>query len=295
MSPIRTRSVAGASALPPPTNFAAAVTGTTVVLNWTAPAGAIVTSYIIEAGSFPSFTDLAVFDTGSALTSLAVLNVGPRIYWVRVRARNGADVSDPSNEISVAVAGGSCTATLYAPLAFHASGQGSAVTLTWDVPILGCPPSDYVIEAGSDRTRTDLANFRTGSALPRYSATGVGAGTYYVRVRSANDVGVSYPTPEKILVFSSGCFYAVTSSVFISRGATPQAVSIETGPGCPWTATADAAWLFTAIGSVLPASGQGSANVPLNVSANTGPTRFGTVFVRWPGGGADVPVTQNGF
>ena len=33
----------------------------------------------------------------------------------------------------------------------------------------------------------------------------------------------------------------------------------------------------------------------LNVNANTGPARSGTVQVRWPGGGADVPVTQNGF
>jgi hypothetical protein len=32
----------------------------------------------------------------------------------------------------------------------------------------------------------------------------------------------------------------------------------------------------------------------MNVSVNTGSPRSGTVFVRWPGGGADVPVGQNG-
>ena len=179
---------------------------------------------------------------GVTPTSLAVLGVPARIYWVRVRARNGADVSDPSNEIIVSVAGGNCTATLYAPLAVHASGAGGSVTLTWDVPILGCPPTEYVIEAGSTRGAADLANFRTGTPVPRYDAAGVGPGTYYVRVRSANAVGVSYPTGEKIMVVGSGCFYSVTSTIFVSRGGFPDgAITIETGAGCSWTTRSSAA------------------------------------------------------
>jgi hypothetical protein len=292
-APIRSRAVGAAAAIPAPTNFAATVSGTTVVLNWSASA-APVTSYVIEAGSFFGYSDLASFDTGTAATSIAVLNVPARIYWVRVRARIGADVSDPSNEISVRVDGGNCAATLYAPLTWRASGAGSSVTLTWDLPNLGCPPTEYIIEAGSTRGATDLAHFRTGTPVPRYDANGVGPGTYYVRVRSANDVGVSYPTSEKIMVFGTGCFYSVTSTVNISRGAVPQPIAVETGPGCAWTMTADASWLLTAIGSALPTAGEGSRTVPMNVSVNVGPPRTGTVMVRWPGGGADVAVSQNG-
>jgi hypothetical protein len=275
--------------------LAAAVAGTTVTLHWTAPAGAV-TSYVIEAGSFPGTNDLAIFDTGSAATVVIVVNVPARIYWVRVRARNGAEVGDASNEIAVTVAGGNCTATLYAPAAWRASGAGSSVSLAWDPPIIGCPPSDYIVEAGSTRNGVDLANFRTGSPALGYNATGVGAGTYYVRVRAANDFGVSYPTTEKVMVFGAGCFYAVgPSTLFISRGASPVSVQIETGPACPWTITADAAWLLTAIGVVLPTSGTGPASVLIAASINTGPVRIGTVQVRWSGGGADIPVMQNGF
>jgi hypothetical protein len=273
-APIRSQSVRAAAAIPAPTNFAATVSGTTVVLNWSASA-APVTSYVVEAGSFFGSSDLASFDTGTAATSIAVLNVPARIYWVRVRARSGADMSGPSNEISVRVEGGNCTGTLYAPLSWRASGADSSVTLTWDLPNLGCPPTEYVIEAGSTRGATDLAHFRTGTPVPRYDANGVGPGTYYVRIRSANDVGVSYSTSEKLMVFGIGCFYSVTSTVNISRGAVSQPIAVETGPGCAWTMTADASWLLTAFGSALPTAGQGSRTVPLNVSINLGPPRTG--------------------
>ena len=294
---MRTHAAGGASSIAPPTNFAATVTGATVVLNWSAPPGPV-TSYIIEAGSFFGYTDLAIFDTGSTVTSIAVLNVPDRIYSVRVRARNGTDVSDPSNEVTVSVAGSGCTATLYAPFTVHASGAGGSVTVTWDVPLIGCPPVEYVIEAGSSRGAADLANFRTGSIVPRYDGNGVGPGTYYVRVRSANDLGVSYPSREKIMVIGSGCFYSITSSIGISYGGIPdfgEGLTLETGATCPWTMTTDAAWLSPPGTNRFPTSGQGPVLVSMFVNVNaSGASRSGTVFVRWPGAGADVAVSQNG-
>ena len=294
---MRTHAAGGGASIVPPANLTATVTGSTVVLNWSAPAGPV-TSYIIEAGSFSGYTDLAIFDTGSAITSIAVLNVPARIYLVRVRARNGADVSDPSNEITVTVAGSGCTATLYAPFAVHASGAGASVSLAWDVPLIGCPPVEYVIEAGSSRGAADLANFRTGSNQPRYDANGVGPGTYYVRVRSANELGLSYPSRERIMVIGSGCLYSITSSIGISYGGIPdfgEGLTLETGATCPWTMTTDAAWLSPSGTNRFPTSGQGPVQISMFVNVNaSGASRSGTVFVRWPGGGADVAVSQNG-
>ena len=231
----------------------------------------------------------------SPTTSVIVLNVPGRTYFVRVRARSGADVGDASNEISLTVEGGNCIGDFYGPFAIHASGQGSSVSLTWDRTELGCPPTDYVIEAGSSRGGIDQANFRTGSSQTRYDASGVGPGTYYVRVRAANAVGVGLAFVENILVFGSGCLYSVAPSVVtVSRGGFAVSnLSIETGPGCSWSVTADASWLFPN-GGALPTAGQGSRTVPMNVNANVGPVPTGTVQVRWPGGGVDVPATQNG-
>lgn len=278
-----------------PTSLSSSVSGTTVTLHWSAPPGAV-TSYIIVAGSFPGLTDLASFDTGSATTSVIVLNVPARNYFVRVRARVGAEVGDASNEISLTVEGSNCSGDFYGPFAIHASGQGSSVTLTWDRSDLGCPASDYVIEAGSSRGGTDQANFRTGSSQPRYDAVGVSPGTYYVRVRAANAVAVGLSFVENVLVFGPGCLYSVApSTVFVSRGGfATSSLSVETGPSCSWTVTADASWLFPN-GGALPTSGVGSRTVSMNVNANVGPVRTGTVQVRWPGGGVDVPATQNGF
>jgi hypothetical protein len=288
-------SVGAAATVVPPATLSASVSGTTVILNWGAPAGAV-TSYIIEAGSFPGLSDLATFDTASPVTSAVFFNVGARVYFVRVRARNGADISDPSNEVRLTVEGGNCGAGFYGPFVVHVAGQGSSVSLTWDRPDLGCPATDYIIEAGSSRGGLDLANFRTGSSQTRYDAVGVGAGTYYVRIRAANDVSIGPAFVENILVFGSGCLYSVADSrLFVSRGGFAASyLRIETGDACPWTASGDASWLMPP-GGALPASGSGVRSLSMNLNANIGPTRSGTVQVRWAGGGADVPITQNGF
>lgn len=265
------------------------------MLRWSAPAGPV-TSYIIEAGTFYGSSELATFDTLSPATSAIFFNVGPHIYNVRVRARSGADISDPTADVVVVVEGSHCNGDIYGPFGVHVAGQGSSVTLTWDRPILGCPPTDYVIEAGSSPGGIDLANFRTGSTQPRYDAAGVSPGTYYVRVRTVNDPQIGPSFTENILVFGAGCLYSVApSAVFVSRGGFSfSGLSIETGPTCAWTATADVSWL-TPAGGALPTSGIGSRTLSMNLNANISPPRTGTVLVRWPGGGVNVPVTQNGF
>jgi hypothetical protein len=71
-----------------------------------------------------------------------------------------------------------------APINLSASSSGGTVTLTWGTPASGDAVTTYLIEAGSSAGLADLANITTNSPGPTFSASGFGAGTYYVRVRA---------------------------------------------------------------------------------------------------------------
>jgi predicted phage tail protein len=185
----------------------ASVLGSTVLLSWHAPdSGSPPTTYILEAGSAPGATDAIVFSTGSAATSYTAAGVAVGTYFVRIHAANAFGTSPPSNEV-VATVGAGPPPTAGAPLPpieLVASSIGSSVTLTWSRSPSGGLPTFYVVEAGSASGRRDLANFSTGSAAPSFSANGVGAGTYFARVRAGNALGVSDPSNEVVLVVGAG-------------------------------------------------------------------------------------------
>jgi hypothetical protein len=58
----------------------------------------------------------------------------------------------------------------------------------------------YVLEAGSTPGASNLANFPTGNAATIFVASGVSAGTYYVRIRAMNAGGTSAPSNEVVVV-----------------------------------------------------------------------------------------------
>jgi hypothetical protein len=70
----------------------------------------------------------------------------------------------------VSVGGANCLGTLYAPFGWRASGRGSSVTLAWEVPTLGCPPTEYIIEVGSTPGATEHSDDLCHMAL-RYNAS----------------------------------------------------------------------------------------------------------------------------
>ena len=85
-----------------PTGLVRSVSGGVVTLSWTAPAGTPATSYTIVAGSAPGASDITVYATGTAATSLAT-PAPAGTYHVRVIATNACGQSGASNEVVVVV------------------------------------------------------------------------------------------------------------------------------------------------------------------------------------------------
>ena len=91
-----------------------------------------------------------------------------------------------------------------APAGLTATAAGSTVTLTWLAPTGTDPVYVYIIEAGSKPGAADLASFSTGTNVTTFSASGVGAGSYYVRVRASDRIVSSAASNEVLLVVGGG-------------------------------------------------------------------------------------------
>ena len=182
-----------------PTNVTASSSGSSVTLTWGPPNTGTASSYVIEAGSQSGSANLAAFNTGSTATSFSTSGVGNGLYYVRVKAANGADVSPASNEVGLLV--GSCTAAPPAPAAFAATPlSGLRVYLSWTAAPTA---TTYIVEAGSSTGLLNLANGDLGSPSTFFKASGVASGIYYVRIRAKNACGTSSPSPEVRVIISS--------------------------------------------------------------------------------------------
>ena len=193
------RTVATAAVLAgAPANFTATASGNSVTLTWTAPTtGDPALSYVIEAGSSPGAVNLANFSTGNTATTYSAAGVASGSYYVRVRASNASGVGPSSNEVLLVV-GASCTSAPGAPGNFTiASNTGGTVVLSWSAA--SGSPTTYILEAGSASGLTNLANADLGGTSTSYTATRVGNGTYFVRVKSRNACGTSAASNEVTL------------------------------------------------------------------------------------------------
>jgi hypothetical protein len=189
-----------------PTNLTVSVVGRTVRLTWVGPVGGDPpSSYVIEAGSAPGLSNIANVDTGSAASTLTAAAVPPGTYYVRVRGRNAFGVGGSSNEAVVSVNGGPgpCLTPPGSPLGLTVATGASSLVLRWQAPATGCPPTTFVLEAGSETGLANLAAVNTGSTATEFRADRIANGTYYVRVRAANAIGVSAASNEVVVTIGS--------------------------------------------------------------------------------------------
>ena len=97
-----------------------------------------------------------------------------------------------------------------------------------------------MIEAGSARGLADLANFATSSTATTFSASGIGAGSYYVRIRAVNNGGISAVSNEWILIVGGAFCTAPPGApgalVITPSGSTVSLIwNAPASAGCPAT------------------------------------------------------------
>lgn len=191
----------GVHAVPsPPALLFSQVIGSTVILNWSASTPPIL-GYRLEAGTAPGLSNLANTVIGTATTFTAV-SVPPGTYYARIRTIGFDGESEPSNEATIVVGGGGggCIGSPGAPQLGLPAIAGNAVTLTWLAAIGPCPATNYVVQAGSSPSLSNLAIVNMGTQLSL--SAGAPNGTYHVRVVAQNASGVSAPSNE--VVFTIG-------------------------------------------------------------------------------------------
>lgn len=188
-------SVGSGPSAPPaaPSGFTASVSGSTVSVSFVPGAGGNATSYALEAGPTP----------GSALygavmltqTSAAIPNVPNGTYYLRVRAVGPGGTSAPTADVPVTV-GQACQAPGVGTLT--SSVIGGTVNLNWTAPTSGTGPFNYTLVVGHAPGGSDYGSFAMGGVLGVSSTPP--AGTYYVRLVTANACGTSAPSADVTVV-----------------------------------------------------------------------------------------------
>jgi len=91
-----------------------------------------------------------------------------------------------------------CSDPPSAPTGLRFTLSGSTVTLAWNASAGSA--TSYVIEEGSFSGSTNIVVSDTGSTRTRWTATDVGRGTYFVRLRGQNSCGTSTPSNEVVII-----------------------------------------------------------------------------------------------
>ena len=210
----------------PPTTLTASATGTTLHLSWTAAStGSTATSFAVAVGTAPGTTTLPVQTTTAAAFDVVVPSSG--VYYARVSAVNtfGTSLPSPEAEVTIAAAGGRPGRTPR-PRAWT---SGRSLGMEWDAPIGGDPVNNFALEVGTAPGLTDLLTLPLG--VGRSFSSGVPNGTFWLRVRGANDLGVGDPSEDIGLVMgpAGGCVGLPFAPALLSAAVTGPVVALSWG------------------------------------------------------------------
>jgi predicted phage tail protein len=182
----------------PPTQLNSNVSGNLVTLAWAVVGGCAATDFVVQAGSAPGLSDLAIVNNGAATTLVASAPAGT--YYVRVIALNAFGASGASNEIVLTV-GTTCQPPTSGPLLLQPTVNGNNVSLNWVSP--GGVVTGYIVEAGTSPGATNLGSTSlvVGTDLTIGNAP---SGTLYFRVRAVNGCGLGPVSNEVVVTVGSG-------------------------------------------------------------------------------------------
>jgi len=163
-----------------------------------------------------------------------------------------------------------------APTGLTTSSSGTTVFLSLTAPSSGGAPTAYTIEAGTGPGLANLANFSTGNTATSFSAGGVGAGAYYVRVKATNSAGTSAASNESLLTVGGACTAPPAApGSFTLTGNSGGTVSFS------WGASANATTYVIEAGSAPGSANLANANLGSSAtSATFAGVGRGTYFVR---------------
>jgi hypothetical protein len=122
-------------------------------------------------------------------TGVAITDVGTQLTYSRIR-------------LDTAFQSFNAVGPPGPPINLTAIVTGNFVQLSWEAPLLGSTPTNYLVEAGSAPGLSNLGIFAVGPA--RAFASLAPHGIYYVRVRAQNAFGTGPPSPEVVVVVGVG-------------------------------------------------------------------------------------------
>ena len=225
-----------------PTMNAPVVNGNTVLLSWSAVAGA--TSYRLGVGLSPG-TELYTQNVGP-VTQVNFASPYTGTGYVHVYALDASGASPRSNSVPLTVGGPSPPAAL---TNLQSSVTGNHVTLTWAAGSGGGAPLNVEVEAGTAPGAANVGTFPVGLTA-QASVGNVPNGAYYVRVfarnvagrsPASNEIRVDVPSacgaPPAPSVSSSVNGATVTIAWTPSAGAAAFRLDASTSPGGPLVAS----------------------------------------------------------
>jgi hypothetical protein len=132
---------------------------------------------------------------------------------------------------------------------------GNTVTLTWQLPIAGGPPSSYTVEASLTPAGVGIASI--GIPASPLVVPNVPNGVYYVRVVAVNADGPSTPSNEVVVIVPGG-------------GSTPPTGGCNTAPNAPQNLVGSATGNIVTLNWTVPIGGCPATSYAVHAGTATG-------------------------